>query len=336
MPIVQRPLAAVIARGDRGDPPPARPRRAARSASPACPPTKPWSTPRSAPTAATRPRSTRVTIGFNAVASLAAGKVDAATGFWNAEGVALRRQGVPIRIFKVDRYGAPPYPELVLTTSRQTLDSDPSWSNRCVAATDARLRIRRQQHPAQALDDLLAEVPSLDRGEQAAQLQRPAARPAPGARSTPRSCTNGPPGTSSTACSNGRSTSTSVRRAVRRPRRPSASSLSAGSSSRSASSGSSRAIRERGTTRSMPAASAASLASRRRRASSSRGPGRPRPTSASGFSASRSATSRSAPSSGASASDGEASRRGRPRVSVASTLLPSIRSAATRDARRGH
>ena len=36
-----------------------------------------------------------VTIGFNAVSSLAAGKVDAATGFWNAEGVALQRQGVP-------------------------------------------------------------------------------------------------------------------------------------------------------------------------------------------------------------------------------------------------
>ena len=32
----------------------------------------------------------RVTIGFNAVANLAAGKVDAATGFWNAEAVALR------------------------------------------------------------------------------------------------------------------------------------------------------------------------------------------------------------------------------------------------------
>ena len=32
----------------------------------------------------------RVTIGFNAVAALAAGKLDAATAFWNAEGVAAR------------------------------------------------------------------------------------------------------------------------------------------------------------------------------------------------------------------------------------------------------
>ena len=29
----------------------------------------------------------RVTIGFNAVAALAAGRVDAATAFWNAEGL---------------------------------------------------------------------------------------------------------------------------------------------------------------------------------------------------------------------------------------------------------
>ena len=35
----------------------------------------------------------RVTIGFNAVASLAAGRVDAATAFWNAEGVTLSSAG---------------------------------------------------------------------------------------------------------------------------------------------------------------------------------------------------------------------------------------------------
>ena len=73
----------------------------------------------------------RVTIGFNAVSSLAAGKVDAATGFWNAEGVALRRQGVPIRVFKVNRYGAPPYPELVLDRLAQDdRRATRTWSTR--------------------------------------------------------------------------------------------------------------------------------------------------------------------------------------------------------------
>jgi putative hydroxymethylpyrimidine transport system substrate-binding protein len=112
----------------------------------------------------------RVTIGFNAVAALAAGRVDAATGFWNAEGVALRRQGVPVRIFKVDDFGAPPYPELVLTTSGATLERDPQLVDAVVTATrdgyaDA------ANDPTRALDVLLAANPSLNRADQAAQLR---------------------------------------------------------------------------------------------------------------------------------------------------------------------
>jgi putative hydroxymethylpyrimidine transport system substrate-binding protein len=122
----------------------------------------------------------RVTIGFNAVSSLAAGKVAAATGFWNAEGVALRRRGIRIRVFKVSRYGAPPYPELVLATSRRTIARDPELVDAMVAATARGYRFASQQ-PAGALDDLLASAPSLDRAEQAAQLRAllPVLRPAP-------------------------------------------------------------------------------------------------------------------------------------------------------------
>ena len=112
----------------------------------------------------------RVTIGFNAVASLAAGRVDAATGFWNAEGVALRRQGVPVRVFKVDRFGAPPYPELVLATSRKTLEADPSLVDAVVAATRRGYAFAAAD-PAAAMDDLLAANPELDRSEQQAQLR---------------------------------------------------------------------------------------------------------------------------------------------------------------------
>ncbi len=112
----------------------------------------------------------RVTIGFNAVSSLAAGNVDAATGFWNAEGVALRQQGVPIRIFKVNEYGAPPYPELVLTTTRKTLDRDPDLVSSMVEATRRGYEFT-VDNPKQGLGDLLAEVPSLDRADQTAQLE---------------------------------------------------------------------------------------------------------------------------------------------------------------------
>src|SRR3954462_2656544 len=62
-----------------------------------------------------------LTIGFAAVPNLIQKKVDAVPAFWNAEGVTLRRRGVPDKIFKVDDYGAPRYPEVVLVTSRKTL-----------------------------------------------------------------------------------------------------------------------------------------------------------------------------------------------------------------------
>jgi putative hydroxymethylpyrimidine transport system substrate-binding protein len=121
-----------------------------------------------------------VTIGFNAIAALAAGKVDAATGFWNAEGVALQRQGVPVRVFKVNRYGAPPYPELILTTSRHTLDDDPSLVHSVVTATRRGYAFAEQQ-PDQALNALLAADRALDRAEQQAQLKvlLPDLHPAP-------------------------------------------------------------------------------------------------------------------------------------------------------------
>jgi putative hydroxymethylpyrimidine transport system substrate-binding protein len=63
----------------------------------------------------------RVTIGFAAVPSLIERKVDAVPAFWNAEGVVLRQRHVPIREFRVDDYGAPRYPEVVLFTTRRVL-----------------------------------------------------------------------------------------------------------------------------------------------------------------------------------------------------------------------
>jgi ABC-type nitrate/sulfonate/bicarbonate transport system substrate-binding protein len=78
----------------------------------------------------------KVSIGFQAVAALLARRVDAATAFWNAEGVALKAKRPGMHQFKVDDYGAPPYPELVLCVSRETLDEDRSL----VAATVRALR----------------------------------------------------------------------------------------------------------------------------------------------------------------------------------------------------
>ncbi|HEY5815124.1 MAG TPA: ABC transporter substrate-binding protein [Solirubrobacterales bacterium] len=177
--IVQRPLAAVIARGE-GPVRSPRDLEGRRVGVTGLPSDEAVVDSEVSADGGDPARVDRVTIGFNAVAALAAGRVDAATGFWNAEGVALRRQGVPVRIFKVDRYGAPPYPELIVTASRETIERDPGLVDAMIAAT-ARGYELASDHPEQALDDLLAAVPRLDRDEQAEQLRalRPDLHPAP-------------------------------------------------------------------------------------------------------------------------------------------------------------
>ena len=84
MPIVQRPLAAVIAR-PRG--PVDRPRDLeGRTVGVTGLPSDEAVVDSEVSADGGDPAKVhRVTIGFNAVSALAAGKVDAATGFWNAE-----------------------------------------------------------------------------------------------------------------------------------------------------------------------------------------------------------------------------------------------------------
>jgi putative hydroxymethylpyrimidine transport system substrate-binding protein len=169
MPIVQRPLAAVIARGDG---PIRRPRdlQGRTVGVTGLPSDEAIVDSEVSADGGDPAKVDRVTIGFNAVSSLAAGKVDAATGFWNAEGVALQRQGIPVRIFKVNRYGAPAYPELVLTASEQTIERDPELVDSMIAATTRGYEFAYER-PAPALDELLTAAPNLERDDQAAQLR---------------------------------------------------------------------------------------------------------------------------------------------------------------------
>jgi putative hydroxymethylpyrimidine transport system substrate-binding protein len=111
----------------------------------------------------------RMTIGFDTVGALSAGRLDAATAFWNAEGVALRRLGVPTREFRVDDYGAPRYPELVLATSATTVRDDPALVEGVTAALADGYR-QTIEDPDGALAKLLEAVPELDPSEQHAQL----------------------------------------------------------------------------------------------------------------------------------------------------------------------
>ena len=168
MPIVQRPLAAVLARKDG---PVRRPRDMDGHTV--------GVTGLPSDTAVVRSEVAgdggdpngvdEVTIGYNAVASLAAGKVDAATGFWNDEAVEAARQGIPLRVFKVDEYGAPAYPELVLTTTREELEDEPEAVESIVAATRRGYRFTEAQ-PQKALGDLLAANKTLEKADTEAQL----------------------------------------------------------------------------------------------------------------------------------------------------------------------
>jgi putative hydroxymethylpyrimidine transport system substrate-binding protein len=167
MPIVQRPLAAVIARAD-GPVHSPRDLEGHRVGVSGLPSDEAVVDSEVEADGGDPAKVDEVTIGFTAIPSLAAGKVDAATGFWNAEAVALRRQGVPIRVFKVDEFGAPPYPELVLCTSETLLKSDPGLVDSVVSAT-RRGYAFTEQHPDAALNDLLAANPSLERADQRAQ-----------------------------------------------------------------------------------------------------------------------------------------------------------------------
>ena len=72
--------------------------------------------------------------GFGAIESLLGGRVDAATGFFNQEGVALGRLNRGYKSFRLDSFGAPAYPELVLTTLPKTVEQRPELVQSVVTA----------------------------------------------------------------------------------------------------------------------------------------------------------------------------------------------------------
>jgi len=102
-----------------------------------------------------------VTIGFNAVPDLLAGKVAAATAFWNDEGVTLQQKRPGFHIFKVDGYGAPSYPELVLCATRKELTSDPNLAHALVRALVRGYGVTLQD-PEGSQSDLTSRVQGLD------------------------------------------------------------------------------------------------------------------------------------------------------------------------------
>jgi putative hydroxymethylpyrimidine transport system substrate-binding protein len=111
----------------------------------------------------------QVTIGFEAVSALLAKKVASVPAFWNAEGVTLRRKGLAVREFRIDDYGAPPWPEVVLAVTRSTLDDQRDTLRRFVAAVQDGARAELSD-PRAAARDVAKASDNADVGLVRAQL----------------------------------------------------------------------------------------------------------------------------------------------------------------------
>ena len=102
-----------------------------------------------------------ITIGFNAVPDLLAGRVAAATAFWNDEGVAVTHARPGFHVFQVYNYGAPPYPELVLCATGRALRHDPALAAGVVRALVRGYRATLSD-PRRSAAELERLVPGLD------------------------------------------------------------------------------------------------------------------------------------------------------------------------------
>jgi putative hydroxymethylpyrimidine transport system substrate-binding protein len=166
MAIVQRPLAAVLAQPSIASPRQLAGRKVGVSGLPSD-----EAVLRSIVTGAhgDYARVHRVTIGFDAVPALLGGRVAGATAFWNVEGVALRSKRPGTKAFRVDAYGAPHYPELVLVVTRTTLTRNRTLVESVVRALAGGYSMT-VEHPAQSAADLEHAVPGLDAAQVRQQL----------------------------------------------------------------------------------------------------------------------------------------------------------------------
>ncbi|HNH87509.1 MAG TPA: ABC transporter substrate-binding protein, partial [Solirubrobacterales bacterium] len=106
-----------------------------------------------------------VTIGFNGVQSLEAGKVSAFTGFIPADGVQVEADGYPTKSFPLDENGGPSYPGLVVFSTESKIGDDPDLMQGFVDATTKGYQDALAD-PQAALSALLAQTQGLDKGLQ--------------------------------------------------------------------------------------------------------------------------------------------------------------------------
>jgi putative hydroxymethylpyrimidine transport system substrate-binding protein len=116
-------------------------------------------------------RIKQVDVGFDLVPAMLSKKVYATLGgFWNYEGIQLRRKGRHPTVIRVDQAGVPPYDELVIVARRDEVHDKAATLRRFLQALSRSHQALRRR-PAQAVGALLKANPDLDRGLQEAAVR---------------------------------------------------------------------------------------------------------------------------------------------------------------------
>lgn len=95
-----------------------------------------------------------VTIGFNGIQALRAGKISAFTGYVPADATAIDEAGQKTRSFLFDEFGGPSYPGLVAFSTESHIAEDPELMAGFVKATTEGYRDALKD-PDQAVSDLV-------------------------------------------------------------------------------------------------------------------------------------------------------------------------------------
>ncbi|MDQ8047268.1 MAG: ABC transporter substrate-binding protein [Solirubrobacteraceae bacterium] len=102
-----------------------------------------------------------ITLGFDGINALHAGRVDASTAYWPADAVTLEQLGTKARTFALDQFGGPAYPGLVAFSTLTTRMNDPEH----VAAFSAALAHGTRDviaNPQVGIDAVQKSYPELD------------------------------------------------------------------------------------------------------------------------------------------------------------------------------
>ena len=79
-----------------------------------------------------------IDVGWSLAPALMSGEVDAIIGaYWTHESIVMENEGFEVSIIMPDQWGVPPYYELVLVTSEDTLNQNPNLVKRMVKAVSS-------------------------------------------------------------------------------------------------------------------------------------------------------------------------------------------------------